>query len=124
MYLDTNFFVYARFSQEDVGRRARRMLKKIQDGQHAITSVLTIDELMWVMRKQGLAKQMREVIEDIFSIATLSIVEVSPSIALASLDFVEKYNLKPRDAFHAATMKEFNEKKILSDDKDFDRVPE
>ncbi|MEK6973865.1 MAG: type II toxin-antitoxin system VapC family toxin [Nanoarchaeota archaeon] len=38
------------------------------------------------------------------------------------MDFIEKYGLKPRDAFHLAIMENFNIKEIVSDDSDFDKI--
>ncbi|MBI5254150.1 MAG: type II toxin-antitoxin system VapC family toxin [Euryarchaeota archaeon] len=35
---------------------------------------------------------------------------------------IEKYNLRPRDAFHVAIMKSFGVTEIVSDDSDFEKV--
>ena len=52
----------------------------------------------------------------------LDVVEVSSTAPLLALDFIERYDLKPRDAFHASVMKENNSEAIVSDDEDFDRI--
>jgi len=55
-------------------------------------------------------------------VPNVDIHEVSSIIPMVALDFIENYNLKPRDAFHMAIMKELNLTSIVSDDIDFDRV--
>ena len=50
--------------------------------------------------------------------------EVSSLTPLTALEFMEKYKLKPRDAFHVAIMENFGIKEIVSDDSDFDKVRE
>ncbi|MBI2938647.1 MAG: hypothetical protein HYY22_10640 [Thaumarchaeota archaeon] len=43
-YLDSNVFIYADLNQEDIGDRARSLLREVQDGkQPASTSALTFD---------------------------------------------------------------------------------
>ena len=43
---------------------------------------------------------------------------------MTALFFMEKYGLQPRDAFHAAAMKENDVFTIVSDDVHFDKVRE
>lgn len=51
-YLDSNVFIYAALNQEDIGDRARSLLKEVQEGkQPASTSALTFDELVWAVKK-------------------------------------------------------------------------
>ncbi|MBI3051586.1 type II toxin-antitoxin system VapC family toxin [Candidatus Woesearchaeota archaeon] len=65
---------------------------------------------------------MRRTVEEIYSTPNLRIKSVTPEIPLIALDIIEQYGLKPRDAFHAAIMKQHSTEEIISDDKDFDRV--
>ncbi len=123
IYLDANFFVFCNIDEAEKGENARRLVQKIIDGtQDAATSALALDEVMWVILKTGMKKDLRRIIEGIYSIPNLKIIEVSPDIPLISLDLIEKYGLKPRDAFHAAIMKSLGIRHIASDDADFDRV--
>ncbi|MBI5393554.1 type II toxin-antitoxin system VapC family toxin [Candidatus Woesearchaeota archaeon] len=122
-YLDANFFIYALFDQTIRGKNARKIQEDIINGKKkTVTSVLTIDEVMWVLLKNQKKHLLRKVIEDIYSMPNLNILEVSPSIALKALDIMEKYSLKPRDSFHLAIMQQQNITVIISDDADFDKV--
>ena len=122
-YLDANFFVFALFDNTKKGENARILQKGIIEGKHsAATSVLTIDELMWVIVKLQRKNILRQVVEDIYAMPNLEVRGVPSLTPVSALDFMEKYNLKPRDAFHTAIMKQFQLTDIVSDDADFDRV--
>ena len=57
-----------------------------------------------------------------FATQNITVEDVHASIAFDALDYIERYDLKPRDAFHAAMMKAAGVSEIISDDHDFDRV--
>jgi predicted nucleic acid-binding protein len=124
IYLDANLFVYARFDHLQKGERARKLLRKIVEKGEAITSVLALDEVMWVVLKNRKQDELRSIIEEIYSIPNLDVKDVPSHIALRALEFMENYKLKPRDAFHVAIMKHFGANTIATDDPDFDKVKE
>lgn len=122
IYLDANFFVICNFDQTIKGENARKILSKIIAGKKAITSSLALDEVMWVIIKNKKIEALRETIEDIYATLNLTVKEVASHIPLEALDVIEKYDLKPRDAFHVAIMKNLGVTEIVSDDLDFDEV--
>lgn len=122
MYLDANFFIFAKFSEKQKGIRAREILQSITMGERALTSVLAIDEVMWVLRKEGWQEAMRPFVEEIYTVKNLEVREVPALVPLRALDVMEAHNLRPRDAFHVAIMEEFGINHIVTDDADFDRV--
>ncbi len=123
VYLDANFFIICNFDQSARGEAARKIHEKILVGSmKSVTSALALDEVMWVIIKNKKSEALRETIEDIFAMQNLTVKDVFASTPLDALYYVEKYDLKPRDAFHAAIMKEAGIDEIISDDRDFDRV--
>ena len=92
------------------------------EGMEASTSLLTLDEVMWVIIRNKKRELLRETIEDIYAIQNLSVLNVAGSTALDALDYIEKDELKPRDAFHVAIMKSNGINEIVTDDQDFDHV--
>ena len=122
IYLDANFFVIYNFDQTTKGDRARKIQAQIIAGEHAATSSLALDEVMGVLIKNKKANLLRETIEDIYNVPNLDVREVHGSIPLDALDIIEKHGLRPRDAFHAAIMKDLGLNEIVSDDSDFDRI--
>ena len=121
--IDTNFFILMNFSLDKRGVRAREILKHIIQGDPAVTSSLALDEIMWIMLHNNQASKMRAVISEVYRIRNLEIKRVSQLAPLRALDFVENYNLKPRDALHASIMEELGIHKIVNDDPDFDNIP-
>lgn len=124
MYLDANFFIFANFAADKKGQKARTIVKSIVNGKAAITSSLALDEVMWVLIKNKQEDELRAIIEEIYTIKNLKVTEVPALIPLRALGFMERYKLKPRDAFHVAIMEHFGVEHIVSDDTDFDRVKE
>ncbi len=123
LYMDANFFIFAILDTTEKGEKARKILREIVVGKRqAMTSVLALDEVLWVLRRNKKEEIRRKVIEDIYAIPHLEVKAVSALIPLRALEYIEKYNLKPRDAFHSACMEEFQTNIIVSDDADFDKV--
>ena len=122
IYLDANFFIFTNLV-DTKGKQARCILKEITQGKQAITSSLALDEVMWVFLKHNLKHEIKKIIEEIYSIKNLEVKEVSSLIPLKAVQFMEEHNLKPRDAFHLAVMKQFGITEIVTDDKDFDKIP-
>ena len=124
IYIDANIFVLCQFDATAKGTSARALMQGIVDGKlaPAITSALTLDEVMWAVMKNKMQGELRNVITSAYTIPNLTIKEVGPNIPLAALNLIEEHGLKPRDAFHAAIMKSFGITEIASDDADFDKV--
>ena len=122
IYLDANFFIFAAFDAGKKGDHARMILAEIIHGRKAVTSALAIDEVMWVFKRNKFAGNLRSTVEEIYTIRNLEVKEVSALIPIRALDFIERFALKPRDAFHASIMSELGITDIVSDDSDFDKI--
>lgn len=119
MFLDTNVFVYAHFDAGEKGERARAVLESIVRGKQGYTSALVMDELLWILLRNKLDLA---VIEEIYATRNLTVLPVSAQVPLRAVHIIRTKKLKPRDAFHVATMHEYDIKTIVSEDKDFDGV--
>lgn len=127
VYLDANVFVFACLGSEDDPRtvKAKSILLNIIDGKETgFTSLLTIDEVVWVILKQK--KDRKLAIEQGLRILQLPIrfVPLITAISLKSLHLMQKYPISPRDALHAASCIEVKAESLVSDDSDFDSILE
>ena len=123
LYLDANFFIFALLDRTEKGMKATEIHGSIAAGREkALTSALAIDELMWVLIRAGKKHLVRTAVGGVYATPNLDVLGVSATIPLTALDTIEKYDLKPRDAFHAAIMEENKLNQIVTDDSDFDRV--
>src|SRR3989338_3824099 len=121
-YIDANIFVYSVFLN-DKGEKARQALQLVQDSKiHAITSVLTFDEVVWSLRKHINEETAIAATKSFFLLPELAICDVTHKIFLDSLDIMQHEKMKPRDAIHVATMRENKILKIISEDSDFDKI--
>ena len=127
-YIDSNVFIYpVIYDAEAVekARRAKEVLTRIERGELlAYTSTLTWDEVVWVVsrvlgRSDGV-EQGRKLI----GFPNLHFIEIDLTILTQAQRLIERYNLKPRDSIHIASALSRKIKKIISDDKDLDRVKE
>ncbi|MBW2969776.1 type II toxin-antitoxin system VapC family toxin [Candidatus Woesearchaeota archaeon] len=128
VYLDANVFVFACLGSDDDPRtvKAKDLLLRVADGKETgFTSLLTIDEVVWVIVRQK--KDRKLAVEQGFRILQLPIkfVPLITAISLKSLRLMQKYsNLSPRDALHAASCLEVKADSLVSDDADFDSIAE
>lgn len=127
VYLDANIFIYpAIYGIDSKERACREILDKMVSGKiGAITSSLTIDEIIWkLIRRVGRAETLK-LAKSLFELPNLTVVDVTAQDVYNALELMEKYkNLKPRDAIHAAVAINAGVSKIYSDDSDFDEIKE
>ena len=125
VYLDANLFVIAEVDIGAKGEEARSIIKTMIDKKFdGLTSVLTVDEVVWNIRKICNVEISVNVGKNMFELQNLKLVDAYSSTVLKSFEFTEKYGLKPMDAIHVATMLENGVKEIVSEDSDFKKVKE
>ncbi|MCS7138759.1 MAG: type II toxin-antitoxin system VapC family toxin [Crenarchaeota archaeon] len=125
-YIDSNIFIYPMIydpASVEEAAHARGFLLEIALGKiEAYASPITWDEVAWVVRKiLGVdisLKQGRKFLD----FPNLKILPVKRTTALKAQDLMEEYELKPRDALHAAIALENKITTIVSYDEDFDKI--
>ena len=122
IYIDSNIFVYAVLDQEQKGISARKLLQQVQDGkQKAATCALTLNETMWVIRKQRSVEDSILASEALLTL-NLTFLPVNKDTLLETVHLTKTSNLKPNDATHLASMKLAGITTLISEDKDFDTI--
>ena len=124
-YLDANIFVYAAINNGEIGHKCREILTKISKNNFsAYTSSLTWDEVVHaIWKKEGKEKALEEG-KLFLQLPNIIYLNVTPTIIFKSQEIIEKYNLKPRDSIHTASMIINGIKEIISDDPHFDKIKE
>jgi predicted nucleic acid-binding protein len=124
-YLDSNVFIYAALNQDNIGDRARSLLKEVQEGkQSASTSSLTFYELVWAVKKHRDLEEAVIAGEAFLGFSGLDIVQVSGDTLAIALELIKRYRLDPRDSIHAASALLVKADVIISSDEHFDKVKE
>lgn len=121
LYVDANVFLNAALYDDEEAHLAKKFLLETAKGRHAAcTSILTWDEVVWVIRKTiGHDKAVEEG-ERFLQLPNVKLLPVEQMTISSAQNLIGQYGLKPRDAIHAATALMNGVSEIISDDPDFD----
>ena len=112
------------FAQEEGWDAVQKILSRVEAGDiEAAISVVTLTEIYYKYMKEkrpDLAETRTKQLRYAIYLKKLSIDE---EVAVKAGDFKGKYNISMADAFIAATAY-FEESTIISDDPDFEKIPE
>ena len=122
-YIDSNIFFYARIMDKRYGESCSKILRGIFRGEvEAVTSALTPIEVANALRKYGVStEEVRKSIDAMLSLV-LAIYEFERIDIAESIRISEEFDISPYDAVHIAIMKKADVTRIISADRDFDRV--
>ncbi|MDV3278444.1 MAG: type II toxin-antitoxin system VapC family toxin [Nitrososphaerales archaeon] len=125
VYVDSNVFI-GPVLYGDIGRAraATRVLRYIEQGRIvAYTSVLTWDEVVWVvLRTVGKADSLSAG-KKLLHFPNLRFVPVTEELLVRAQKLVEDHELAPRDAVHCASAMSKGVQVVISGDADLDAVP-
>ncbi|MEM0085028.1 MAG: type II toxin-antitoxin system VapC family toxin [Candidatus Methanomethylicia archaeon] len=122
-FVDANVFIYVlvKSPKEDY-LTSKSILKRIEDGEEAITSTSIIQEVVEWLEYNNRRKEVEKFLVALNSYVTMRKVETSWREMLdAALD-MEKYGLDFVDALTLQVMKKNNVTEIYTNDRDFDGV--
>ena len=124
-YIDTNIFLNSILYSDKKAAQCVKIISKIIEKEIiGITSVLTWDEFVYVVYK-NLGKEIAiKEGEKFLKLPNLYLVSADKNIIMKSQNLIREFNVKPRDAIHAATAILNNIHEIISDDMDFDNIKE
>ncbi|MBI2039519.1 PIN domain-containing protein [Candidatus Microgenomates bacterium] len=117
--LDTNIFVYAYERSDELGERAKILLKKIIKPDHKVfVSVLVLEEFLVKIYKKGLQKELNQYESFLTGGGIFTIVDVNRQIARSAAKLRAEYpSLRVPDALHLASAIEAGAKVFFTTDK-------
>lgn len=125
LFLDSSYLIYLRYAESDeVFNYVTGFLREaVKRGEQLLVNMIVIDETTWIL-SQKYGFPLSEVFELIDRL--MSLIEVIP-VNYTEYDVMKKvmmeYGLKPSDAIHVASMNKSGAQHIVSEDKEFDKVP-
>lgn len=123
IYLDANVFLAAALHKGDTGRKAKALLRRVQEGSTAAaTSALTYDEVYWLVKKHRGRDDALMSAGALLMLPNLAILDVTVEVIWRAHKLLEDYALDPRDAIHAASALTKGIKTVVSEDADFDKI--
>lgn len=123
IYVDSNVFILPVLYGDSERRavNAAEVLKKIESKKlTAYTSMLTWDEVTWVVLKSLGRADSREVGKKLLQFPNLRFVEVSEAVIAKSQLLIENFATSPRDAIHCSSALVKGISTVITDDADFD----
>lgn len=133
-YLDTNILIYYIFEASLYFEKARNLILSLRVDEYFLyISPLTIDEFSYQLdllsryddkKRKDLYELLEIMMSTVLSLPRLHIVNppTTKDKQYEVINLMEKYNLKPRDAYHLLTMIENDIEYIATYDKDFNKV--
>jgi len=65
-FVDTNIFIYVATNHPQFGQTAKQILKRIEQGEDAVTSTLVLCEVAWVLKAMGKQGDIKPTLEKSF----------------------------------------------------------
>jgi len=123
IYLDTNVFIYIldKNAEKRFRNISRKILKRIEKDEVAITSFISLMEVLWWCEK-NLKDKIKEVYDMIMSYKNLKIINIFSDMFDDALFFKIKYGLELNDCIALAVMVKSEIDEIYSNDTGFDKV--
>jgi len=128
-YLDTNILIGFKHEDSIFYKRSKKLLKNlISESFTLYISPLVLDEFLFqiklILQRQQIYKLINEYLREILNIPKLKIINppLSKQKQHQVLNYMEKYSLRPRDAYHLLIIKENKISHFATFDKDFKKV--
>lgn len=132
-YLDSNVLVYFKNEDSPFFAKTTKIVSKLsKSGYFFYISSLVLDEFLfqvkYLLRKKHSDKKtnvlLKEILQDILDLPRLEIVAggLDKDRYVDIVEYMSKFNLRPRDAFHLKCMKDNDISFFATFDKDFEKV--
>lgn len=123
-FLDSTTLINAINGSAEFHDKCLNIISKAAKGQiDAATSLETLEETLFILSKLTTVTTALSYMADLLKMTKIKKYEMTPSIFEHALEIIETTPLKrPKDAINIATMLEHDVKRIISEDKDYDKV--
>jgi uncharacterized protein len=130
-FLDASVFLHAylkpakRAIPEDVEaikRKARAIVKRIEDGEEAVTSLVHISEIANILEARADTETTCDIISGMLNLPNLKIIEPSKKLYESATEDSRSYGIGINDALAWILMKRESISEIYSFDGDYDRI--
>lgn len=125
-FIDACLFIYLNtITEENIRRIYESLYMDVLLRYKAYTNVLVIDELLYISKKKYKIPYkitinfIKKIVEPY-----VTILPVTEEDLKQAYKILLKHNLKPSNAIHIATMKNNNIKIVVTEDREYDKIPE
>jgi predicted nucleic acid-binding protein len=115
-FVDTNVFIYSVTGHPRFGEDARRILKRIEEGEEAVTSTLVLCEVSWVLEAMGRQGDIKSTLEKILSFRSLEVVGFDADDLFVGASNMEFYGVDFNDGLNVAVITRIGVSEVYSND--------
>jgi predicted nucleic acid-binding protein len=116
-FVDTNVFIYSITNHPQFGQRAKLILKRIEQGEEAVTTTLVLCEVSWVLEAMGRQGDIKPTLEKILSFKSLEIVGFDTDDLLVGASNMQLYGVDFNDGLNIAVMTRIGVFEVYSNDR-------
>jgi len=121
-FVDTNVFVYVLTKDPKFFEVSKKILRRIEDGEEAVTSTVVVDEVCVFLEMHGRSREISEVLSSIRSYVSMKVVSFGVEDMAKASRLVEEYGMDWHDCLNVALMRKHGVEEVYSNDRHFDRV--
>lgn len=121
-YIDVNVLVYWLTDHPDFGETATTIVQRIQRGERACTSSLTLWLLHVLLKRETENYSEKVLLQSIFKLKDLKIVPLTFEDYMYAVAYKEEFGLTLEDSLHYTIAKKMGTNVIYSNDTDFDKT--
>jgi len=103
-FVDTNVFIYSATNHPRFGETARQILKRIEQGERAVTSTLVLCEVAWVLEAMGKQGDIKPTLEKILSYQSLQVIGFDQDELLLGANNMRLYGIDFNNGINVAIM--------------------
>jgi predicted nucleic acid-binding protein len=115
-FIDTNIFIYSATNHPKFGEKAKEILKRIEEGEGAVTSTLVLCEVAWVLEAMGRQGDIKPTLEKILSYKNLEIIGFDQDDILLAANNMHLYGIDFNDGLNTAIMTKIGVYEAYSND--------
>jgi len=103
-FVDSNIFIYVATNHPKFGPTSKNILKRIEEGEEAITSTLTLCEVAWVFEAMGRQGDIKPTLEKMLSYSVLRVEPFDTDDLIVGANLMATHRLDFNDAVNFAIM--------------------
>lgn len=129
-FLDASVFLHAYLRPtkkvpDDVGlfkRKAKAIIKRIEDGEGAVTSLVHISEIANILGSRASVETTCDIISGLLDLPNLKVIEPSKKLYESAVEESRSYNIGINDSLAWILMKRESIFEVYSFDGDYDKI--
>ncbi|MBS7653307.1 type II toxin-antitoxin system VapC family toxin [Candidatus Bathyarchaeota archaeon] len=123
IFLDSSLLIYMNTMTNDERRHIEELFRKLLE-EELFINMLVVDEVVYISRKYGIPYDATLIFLRSIILPYTEIIPIEEEDIRPFEEYLLKYDLRPSDALHLATMEKVGSNHIVTEDEEFDRVKE